>query len=77
MSEELACLDGAIAPVEETTIPVTDEGFIRGDGVFEVARVYEGSVFAFDEHLDRMGRSMRSRRRPRSFSPPAARASTA
>ena len=57
MSEVLACLDGAIAPAEETTIPVMDEGFIRGDGVFEVARVYEGSVFAFDEHLDRMERS--------------------
>ena len=54
---ELACLDGAIAAAEETSIPVTDEGFLRGDGVFEVVRVYDGHPFALDEHLDRMTRS--------------------
>ena len=29
MAEELASLDGVIAPSAETTIPVTDEGFLR------------------------------------------------
>jgi branched-chain amino acid aminotransferase len=57
MPEDLACLDGVIAPAAETTISVMDEGFVRGDGVFEVARVYEGRLFAFDEHLDRIERS--------------------
>ena len=55
---ELACLDGALAPSLETVIPVTDEGLLRGDGVFEVVRVYDGRPFALDEHLDRMTRSM-------------------
>ena len=55
---ELASLDGAIAPAEETRIPVTDEGFLRGDGVFEVVRVYHGRPYALDEHLDRMTRSV-------------------
>jgi len=54
---ELAALDGSITPAEETLIPVTDEGLIRGDGVFEVCRVYDGKVFALDDHLDRMERS--------------------
>src|SRR5947208_4304436 len=54
---ELACLDGAFAPSAETTIPATDEGFLRGDGVFEVIRVYEGTPFALGEHLDRLERS--------------------
>ena len=54
---ELACLDGAIAPVEETSIPVTEEGFLRGDGAFEVLRVYRGRPFALSEHLDRMAGS--------------------
>jgi branched-chain amino acid aminotransferase len=57
MSGELASLDGVIAPASETLIPVTDEGFIRGDGVFEVIRVYDGVPFAFGEHLDRLERS--------------------
>ena len=54
---DLASLDGRIAPALETTIPVVDEGFIRGDGVFEVIRVYEGRPFALGRHLDRMERS--------------------
>jgi branched-chain amino acid aminotransferase len=54
---ELGCLDGAIRPATETTIPATDEGLIRGDGVFEVIRIYDGRPFAFSEHLDRLERS--------------------
>ena len=56
-ARELASLDGQIAPAAETTIPVTDEGFLRGDGVFEVIRVYDGVPFALDEHLTRLERS--------------------
>jgi branched-chain amino acid aminotransferase len=56
-SVELACLDGRIAPVAETVIPVADEGFIRGDGVFEVIRVYQGRPFALADHFDRIERS--------------------
>jgi len=51
---ELALLDGRIAPADETVIGVTDDGFIRGDGVFEVIRVYDGRPFALNAHLDRM-----------------------
>ena len=54
---ELACLDGRIAPAAETFIPATDEGLLRGDGVFEVIRVYGGRPFAMTEHLDRLERS--------------------
>jgi branched-chain amino acid aminotransferase len=54
---ELGCLDGRIERAEETYIPATDEGFLRGDGVFEVVRVYEGRPFALPEHLDRLERS--------------------
>jgi branched-chain amino acid aminotransferase len=56
-STELACLDGTTTPAEEATIPVVDEGFIRGDGVFEVIRVYDGRPYALREHLDRLERS--------------------
>ena len=55
--EELACLDGDVTPAAEARIPVVDEGFIRGDGVFEVIRVYGGRPYKLAEHLDRMERS--------------------
>src|SRR4051812_50173793 len=54
---ELACLDGVTTPAAEASIPVVDEGFIRGDGVFEVIRVYDGRPYKLAEHLDRLGRS--------------------
>ena len=54
---QLASLDGAVAPLEQTSIPVADGGFIRGDGVFEVMRVYDGRPFALGDHLDRLERS--------------------
>ena len=54
---ELACLDGRIAPAGETYIPATDEGLLRGDGAFEVIRIYRGAPFALEEHLDRLERS--------------------
>src|SRR4051794_9839599 len=53
----LASVDGAVGPVEEARIPVTDEGLLRGDGAFEVVRLYAGRPFAFDEHLARLARS--------------------
>jgi branched-subunit amino acid aminotransferase/4-amino-4-deoxychorismate lyase len=61
---ELGALDGRIAPSEELAIPVTDEGLLRGDGVFEVIRVYEGTAFALTEHLDRLERSGANLRLP-------------
>jgi branched-subunit amino acid aminotransferase/4-amino-4-deoxychorismate lyase len=57
VSDELAILDGVTAPAARTSVPVTDEGFLRGDGAFEVVRVYGGVPLLLDEHLDRMERS--------------------
>jgi branched-chain amino acid aminotransferase len=48
----------------EATIPATDEGLIRGDGVFEVIRLYEGRPFALDRHLARLERSAANLRLP-------------
>src|SRR3954453_7981190 len=59
---ELACLDGRIAPSDQTFVPATDEGLLRGDGVFEVVRVYAGVPFALGAHLTRMGGAAANRR---------------
>src|ERR1700757_4306020 len=50
----LASVDGELMPVARAQIAVTDEGLLRGDGVFEVVRLYKGRPFALDEHLARM-----------------------
>jgi branched-chain amino acid aminotransferase len=54
---ELASVDGVIKPTPEATIPLADDGLYRGDGVFEVIRLYGGRPFALREHLDRLERS--------------------
>jgi branched-chain amino acid aminotransferase len=64
MADKLAILDGDVMDVAEATIPVTDEGLLRGDGVFEVVHLYGGRPFALEEHLERMARSAASLRLP-------------
>jgi branched-chain amino acid aminotransferase len=48
----------------EAMIPATDEGFLRGDGAFEVIRVYDGRPFALEDHLARLQRSAANLRLP-------------
>jgi branched-chain amino acid aminotransferase len=50
-------IDGVLLPAEAGTISVQDQGFLRGDGAFEVLLVYGGRPFAAGEHLDRLERS--------------------
>ena len=64
---ELGSVGGRIAPAAELSIPATDEGLLRGDGVFEVVRVYDGTAFALAEHLDRLERSGANLRLPEVF----------
>ncbi len=54
---ELASVDGRIGPTARTTIAVQDDGLYRGDGVFEVIRLYGGRPFLLGDHLDRLERS--------------------
>jgi branched-chain amino acid aminotransferase len=53
----LASVNGTIEPAEAATIPVTDEGLLRGDGAFEVMRLYSGRPFAYEDHLARLART--------------------
>lgn len=56
-SREFTVLDGALMPSDEAKIPAVDEGFLRGDGVFEVLRSYRGHPFGLEEHVQRLLRS--------------------
>lgn len=53
-NEGLVMIDGQIRTPETAVISVFDRGFLYGDSVFEVVRVYEGKPFALTEHVDRL-----------------------
>jgi branched-chain amino acid aminotransferase len=55
--EELASVNGSIGPTAEATVSLKDDGLYRGDGAFEVIRLYGGKPFALVDHLDRLVRS--------------------
>ena len=54
---ELASVDGSVVPTAEATVPMKDDGLYRGDGAFEVIRLYAGRPCALADHLDRLQRS--------------------
>jgi len=57
-------IDREIMAAAEATVPATDEGLLRGDGVFEVVRLYAGRPFALADHLARLARSAANLRLP-------------
>jgi D-alanine transaminase len=54
----LACLNGELMPVEEAKIPIWDRGFLFGDAVYEVFRLYRGRCWLEAEHMARLRRSL-------------------
>ncbi len=55
-------LDGQFIPRSEAAISPDDRGFLFSDGVYEVARAYGGRLFELDQHLARLGRSLKAMR---------------
>ncbi|GBD36178.1 D-alanine aminotransferase [bacterium HR36] len=51
-------------PLVEVRVPALDRGFLFGDSVYEVIRVYRGRPFLFEEHLARLRRSLEAIRLP-------------
>lgn len=52
--------DGSWQPLENTSIPVMDHGFLYGVGLFETFRTYQGSPFLFQDHLKRLREGLSS-----------------
>lgn len=57
-------LNGAFTPLNEAQVSVMDRGFIFGDGVYEVLSAYAGKVFRFEDHMQRLERSLKELRIP-------------
>jgi D-alanine transaminase len=52
-------LNNRILPLEEAYISPFDRGFLFADGVYESIRTYNGKLFRFKDHLDRLKRSLK------------------
>lgn len=52
-----AILNGDIVNRAEAKVDIEDRGYVFGDGVYEVIRVYNGKMFTVKEHLERFERS--------------------
>ena len=52
--ESLVYVNGALVPASEATVSVFDRGFRWGDGVYEMARTFNGKIWKLREHLERL-----------------------
>ena len=52
-------LNGEFVALDEARISPLDRGFLFGDSVYEVLPVFDGRMFRFREHFDRLARSLR------------------
>lgn len=52
--------DGRLHDAREPSLSALDRGFLYGDSVYEVWRTYDGAIFAFEEHWQRLERSARA-----------------
>ncbi len=55
---ETIYLDGKFIPKNKALISPEDRGFNFADGVYEVVKYYRGKPFRFEDHLDRLKRSL-------------------
>jgi D-alanine transaminase len=54
-----ACLNGEFMPAEDAKVSVWDRGFVFGDAVYEVCRIYQSKAWLEEEHFARLERSLR------------------
>jgi len=55
-------INNNIMPVEDAHIAPFDRGFLFADGVYESIRTYNKKLFRYEDHLDRLKRSLRETR---------------
>ena len=58
-NERVAWFNGRIVRESEVLIPFRDQGFTRGDAVFDMTRSFNGRAFRLPEHVARLYRSLK------------------
>jgi branched-chain amino acid aminotransferase len=59
VNERVAWFNGNIVRESEVMIPFRDQGFLRGDAVFDMTRSFNGKAFRLKEHIARLYRSLK------------------
>ncbi len=57
-TQAIANVNGQIMPLSEAKVSVLDRGFLFGDAIYEVFRVYQGKIWLLEEHFARMEYSL-------------------
>jgi D-alanine transaminase len=60
LSNLIANWNGQLMPLTEVKVSVLDRGFLFGDAVYEVIRLYERKLFRVEDHLSRLSDSLKS-----------------
>ncbi|MDZ4821303.1 MAG: aminotransferase class IV [Planctomycetota bacterium] len=58
MPEPIAYLNGQFLPAAQAAIPLYDVGFVQGVTVTEQLRTFDGKIFAFERHWQRLSHSL-------------------
>lgn len=56
--KRIVYLNGEFMPLSEARVSVLDRGFLFGDAVYEVIPAYDGRLFRWHQHLERLERSL-------------------
>ncbi len=56
----IAWMDGRVVPADQATVPLLDDGVLRGDAVFDAMLVRSGRTHARERHLARLRASGRA-----------------
>jgi D-alanine transaminase len=67
IAQSICYLNGDFCPLGEAKISVLDRGFIFGDGIYEVVPIYYGRPFRFEQHMQRLQKSLDELRIPNPF----------
>ena len=58
-NERVAWFNGRMVRESKVMIPFRDQGFLRGDAVFDMTRSFNGKAFRTEEHVARLYRSLK------------------
>ena len=58
-NERVAWFNGRMVRESKVMIPFRDQGFLRGDAVFDMTRSFNGKAFRIEEHVARLYRSLK------------------
>jgi D-alanine transaminase len=58
--DPIANLNGETMPLAQAKVPALDRGFLLGDAVYEVLRIYHGRPWMLREHMARLARSLQA-----------------